>query len=117
MLVKFISSETGEMVMMAEVARPLLQAIGKRCDAQGVITQEEMLSAAAALESHVAEASVAEVLPSEEDEADIPPMARAVGMRQRAWPLINMLQRTARARKASHILWEAAADFELEPEN
>ena len=115
MLVKFISSETGEMVMLAETARPLLHAIGKQCEARGVITQEEMLDAAAALARHVSEASRDEDLPSEEEEADTPPMARAVALRQRAWPLINMLQRTARAKKASHILWEAAADFDRAP--
>ncbi len=116
MLVKFISSETGEMVMMADVARPLLQAMGKECLARGVITQGEMLLAAQALERHVEQGSAGEQLPDEEEEAEIPPMARPVGLKQRAWPLINMLRRTAAARKESRILWEAAADFATDPQ-
>ncbi|MCX8145281.1 MAG: DUF1840 domain-containing protein [Azovibrio sp.] len=116
MLVKFISSETGEMVMLAETARVLLKAIGKTCSAQGVITKAEMPLAIEALKRHVAAQAAQEACLSEEEEAAIPPMARPVGIAQRAWPLINMLGRTARARNDSHIVWEAAADFDAEPE-
>jgi len=116
MLVKFISSETGEMVMMADVARPLLKAMGKCCEARGVISKGEMLDAAQALKHYVDQGSAEEHLPTEEEEAEIPPMARPVGLHQRAWPLLNMLQRTAQSRKESHILWEAAANFDAEPE-
>jgi hypothetical protein len=117
MLVRFKSSETGEMLMLAEVARPLLKAIGKRCTARGVITRAEMLEAAAALSRYVAEHAAMEPPPDEAAEAELPPMARPVRLRQRAWPLLNMLTRTAHARRSdSHILWEAPADFEAEDE-
>lgn len=111
MLVKFISSETGEMVMLAETARPLLQAMGKECLAKGVITKGEMPEAIAALNRYLDMNTPQEPQLSEEEEADIPAMARPVGMKQRAWPLLNMLGRTAQSKKESHILWEAAADF------
>ena len=116
MLVKFISSETGEMVMMAETARPLLKAMGKECSARGVMTKGEMLLAVEALKRYLSARSGLEPQLSEEEEAEIPAMARPVGMQQRAWPLINMLNRTAQARKESHVTWEAAADFDTEPE-
>ena len=116
MLVKFISSETGEMVMMAETARPLLQAMGKACTARGVITKAEMPLAVEALKRYLAAQAGQEPQLSEAEEAEIPPMARPVGMQQRAWPLLNMLGRTARARKESHIVWEAAADFGQPPD-
>lgn len=116
MLVKFISSETGEMVMMAETARPLLQAMGKECSARGVISKGEMLQAVKDLQRFLAARAGLEPQLTEEEEAEIPAMARPVGMQQRAWPLINMLNRTAQSRKESHILWEAAADFGTEPE-
>ena len=32
-------------------------------------------------------------------------------MRQRAWPLIDMLERTAHSGPKANIIWEAAADF------
>lgn len=116
MLVKFISSETGEMVMMAETARPLLKAMGKECSARGVITKGEMLLAVEALQRFLAARAGQEPQLSEEEEAEIPAMARPVGMQQRAWPLINMLNRTAQAKREGHILWEAAADFDHAPE-
>lgn len=111
MIVKFISSESGEMVMMSDIARPLLKAIGKTCEAQGVIAKSEMLEAAAALERYLDTVAPQEAPLSEEEEANTPPMARPVSLRQRAWPFIKMLNRTARSKKDSHILWKAAADF------
>lgn len=113
MLVKFISSESGEMVMMADVAGPLLKAMGKACTARGVITQAEMLPAIGALNHYLDAMTSAEHPLSEEEEAEIPPMARPVGIKQRAWPFLQMLGRTAHASKQpGQILWEAAADFE-----
>ncbi|MGL5631714.1 MAG: DUF1840 family protein [Azovibrio sp.] len=115
MLVKFISSQAGEMFMMAEVARPLLKAMGKECLAKGVITQAEMIPAVEALNRYLGSDQVQEPVLSEEQLAEIPAMARPVGMKQRAWPLINMLNRTAQSKKESHIIWEAAGDFERLP--
>ncbi|MDR3352514.1 MAG: DUF1840 domain-containing protein [Zoogloeaceae bacterium] len=106
MIVKFISSEAGEMVMMAETARILLRAIGKSCTAEGVIAKSEIPLAVAALTRHLD--AIAPEKPREEDEN----AARAVSLRQRAWPFLRMLNRTAQSRKESHILWKAAADFE-----
>ena len=34
-----------------------------------------------------------------------------VALRQRAWPLIDMLERTAKAGPDANIVWEAAAPF------
>lgn len=112
MIVKFFSSEAGELVMMADSARPLLKAIGKACTAEGVIVKSEMLQAVVELERYLEKAEPQEALPDEEKEKAMPAMLRSVGIRQRAWPLIKMLNRTAQSRKESHITWRAAADFE-----
>lgn len=53
MLVRFLSSETGEILMFAEAARPLLQAIGKETTARGTFTQAEMADAARRLSEAV----------------------------------------------------------------
>jgi hypothetical protein len=115
MIVKFISSETGEMVMMAETARALLKAIGKSCTAEGVLVKSEIPLAVTMLTRYL------ERLAPEKPEADgeaantgnagNAPVAR-VSLRQRAWPFLKMLNRTAQSRKESHITWKAAADFE-----
>ena len=34
-----------------------------------------------------------------------------VGLSQRAWPLMDMLERTAMSRGEAHVVWEAAAPF------
>lgn len=109
MLVTFRSSETGEIIMFADIARLLLTAIGKDCTARGTFTPAEMLPAAEALQRAVARSEQ----PTEEDEE----ASRAkgeepqVGLSRRAWPLIDMLERTARRGERGHIVWEAAKDF------
>lgn len=110
MIVTFVSSETGEVLMFAEVAKVLLDAIGKEATARGTFTPAEMLPAAEALKAAVREAAAN--APAEEDEAEEKPRKpRPVSLRQRAWPLIDMLERTAKSGPKAHIIWEAASDF------
>lgn len=105
MLVKFISSESGELMMFAEVARELLRAAGKPCTARGAFTVDEMLPAAAALRRAVGRA---EAPPAKEDE---PEDDKPIALGRRAWPFIDMLERTARGGERANIVWEAPADF------
>ena len=111
MIVRFDSSETGEVLMFAETARTLLQILDKETTARGVFTQPEMLPAAAKLQAAVAEVRrrmAGEPEPEVEEDKFKPP---PVGLPQRAWPLIDMLERTAKSGPEAHIIWEAAADF------
>jgi len=110
MLVRFYSSETGTIVMLADTARLLLQAVDKECTARGTFTTEEMAPAAARLRQAaeakpVAEAGAGDEPPEEEDKE--PP----ISLGRRAWPLIDMLERTARQGSKGYVTWEAAADF------
>lgn len=110
MLVRFVSSETGEVLMFAEVARTLLQAVGKETTARGVFTQPEMAEAARLLREAVKRA---EAQPPAEEEEEDPVTGKkqpVVALGQRAWPLIDMLERTAR-RQDANIIWEASAAF------
>ncbi len=112
MLVRFYSSETGEILMFAEAARSLLQAIGKATTKLGTFTQAEMAGAAEALRQAV---KAAEPAPVDEEEStdDIGGAKNApvVVMSQRAWPLIDMLERTSKGGSKANIIWEAASDF------
>lgn len=112
MLVQFESSETAEVLMFAETARVLLQLVGKETTARGVFTQPEMLAAAAALRQATKEAPD---LPDDEEEVESGTGAKRkepmVSLRQRAWPLIDMLERTARAGTGASIVWAAPEDF------
>lgn len=111
MLVRFESSHTAEVLMFAETAKTLLQAIGKETTARGTFTPEEMQPAADALRRAVAESEAGRVAEEEEDELGKKPKEPVVVLRQRAWPLIDMLERTGRAGPKAHIVWEAQADF------
>ena len=133
MLVKFTSSQTGEIVMFANTARILLSAIGKPCSAGGALTRDEMLPAAASLRRAIeAEMARLESLAKEEscdkpaedevedgdvevDEAEAEAVAEVpdqpVSLAQHAWPLIDMLERSALGNEKANIVWLAPADF------
>lgn len=102
MLVKFTSSVSGEIIMFAEAAHALLTLLGKECGQRGVFVRDEMLAAAVLLRKH-AEAGDA---PSDEDSEE-----RPVTLDRRAWPLIDMLERTAKGDQQANIVWQAARDF------
>lgn len=110
MLVRFISSETGEILMFAEVAKNLLQAIGKETTAHGAFLPDEMLSAAQALRDAVSRSAAP---PPDDDERDAEGKKKepVVAFGQRAWPLIDMLERTAKGGARANIVWEASAAF------
>ena len=110
MLVRFVSSETGEVLMYADVAKVLLQAMGKETTARGAFMPEQMLPAAQALREAVQRSEAQQ--PAEQDDEDEGKKKEVVvGMRQRAWPLIDMLERTAQSGPDAYIVWEAAEAF------
>lgn len=113
MLVTFESSETSEVLMFAETAKMLLDAIGKATTARGTFTQAEMQPAADALRLAVqrAEAEKPPVDEDDEEEERKKKKEPAVVLRQRAWPLIDMLERTGRSGPEAHIVWTAGGDF------
>lgn len=111
MLVHFVSSETGEVLMYADVAKVLLEAMGKECTARGAFMPEQMLPAAQALREAVKRSEAQPQAEDEEEEETGKKKKVVVSLRQRAWPLIDMLERTAKAGPEANIVWEAAADF------
>lgn len=111
MLVKFVSSETSGIIMYVEHARPLLQAMGHECRAQGAITQPELAEALRRLRQAVADAPVESTEAEVEDQEGAPAKPPVISMAQRAWPLLNMLERTAAAGKDASVTWTAPADF------
>lgn len=116
MLVTFHSSETAEIIMYADVAKTLLQAMGKETTARGVFTPAEMPQAAERLKAAVARAEAAatgdggdeDLTWEEQGKRD---KEKPVALRRRAWPLLDMLERTAARGPKAHITWEAASDF------
>lgn len=108
MLVKFNSSETGELIMFAETARQLFKAIGKEGTARGTFTIEEMLPAAEKLRAAIEQGEAAKAQASEDEEEG---NEQIIALGQRAWPFIEMLERTGRRGGKANIIWEAAQPF------
>lgn len=119
MLVKFNSSEAGKIIMYAEHARPLLKAMGHDCRAHGAITQPELPVALARLRAGLAELEKAAAAAqgeagNQDDEEEIAAGKKPepIPISRRAWPLIEMLERTAKAGDDAFVTWDAAADFD-----
>lgn len=106
MLVKLVSSTSGELVMMAETAQALFRLIGKEGTARGVFTREQLPDALARLRAgaHSAPPPAAHEEEDDTDGHEIP-----VGLAQRAFPLIELMERTIA--DEGYVMWEAARPF------
>ena len=94
MLYKFKSKATGDVIMLGANGDQVMRIIGKEPAAQGIIAVADMRAAIAALQAAVAQ-SEAKHEPA--DDASAPagatPGADRVSLRQRVWPLVEMLKR------------------------
>jgi len=112
MLVTFNSSTSGQILMFAEAARRLFEIIGKEGTARGVFTTEQLPEAIEKLKCAVAgEKSGGNqgVNPSGDDEAEESARNVPVGLAQRAYPLIELMERTYK--DEGYVMWEAAGKF------
>ena len=111
MLVTFTSSTSGQIMMFAQVARQLLELVGKDCSARGVITTEQLPEAIERLRvasvEHTSHSTNHSEADNEDgsDEQDPSP----IGFGQRAYPMIELLEWTRK--EDGFVLWEAAKDF------
>jgi len=115
MLVVFRSQAAADVLMLSAHARMVLQAAGKVEGAhdlpeRGVFTVEQLPAAIAALECASQSSTAPPGFDSEPGEADSArdanAPAQAVTLRQRAWPLLDMLRKAQR--KGQAVLWEPA---------
>lgn len=91
MIYKFRSKAAGDLIMLGPQGDQVLRAIGREPAAQGIIEPAAMAAAIAALEAAVAAEAV------DGAEAEDHERPRAVSLRQRAWPMIEMLKRAQAA--------------------
>lgn len=132
MLVRLTSSTSGEVVMLAEHLRGLLEVLDKDCTARGIFTLEQLPPTIAKLKTLVeadrqaahlyeqakiqaenqagkmaGEAAENEV--EEEAEDDEKSDETPIWLGQRAVPLLHLMERTLREK--GFILWQADRDF------
>ena len=101
MIYKFKSKATGDLVMLGPSGDQMLQIIGKSAAPKGIIESGAMPAAIAALEKAVADDEAERV--RAEAEGAPPRRDGTVSLKQRAWPLIEMLRRAHSAEQ--DIVW------------
>jgi len=99
MLYKFKSKAAGDLIMTQSVGERVLSLIGKAATPQGIVEVGQLAAAMAALE-----AAVAAENPSGADD-DAGGKADRVGLRQRVWPMVEMMKRALAAKEP--IVWGA----------
>jgi hypothetical protein len=105
MLYKFRSKASGDVIMLEPHGDQLLRLLGREPAGRGIIEPAQMPAALAALEAAIA---AAEAPKADDGEAadvrdDDPTGPRAVGLRQRLWPMIDMLRRCQAA--SEPVVW------------
>ena len=83
MLYKFKSKAAGDVIMLQAHGDQLLRLIGREPAAKGIIEPADMPAAMRALQGATAQAQAASDADGE----------RGVGLKQRAWPMIEMMKR------------------------
>jgi len=105
MLYKFRSKASGDVIMTSDVGDRLMRLLGREPAPQGIFQPAQMAQAIAVLEAAVlgeeetrrrAEAEAAA-------EGRTLPAPKGVSLRQRVWPLIDMMRRCAAAEE--DIVW------------
>ncbi len=87
MIYKFKSAATGDLIMLGAHGDQLLQLLGREPAPRGIIEVADMPAATAALLASISQDEASRQ--ADDDEAAQP----AVGLRQRLWPMIEMLRR------------------------
>lgn len=97
MLLTFKSAADADVIMFGDVAKKLVEILGKDPqDAKGIVTVEQLPGAIARLRAAIeAEKAGPGGQAQDEDEEEDPErrgMAAPVNLAQRAWPLLSMLE-------------------------
>lgn len=105
MIYKFKSKAAGDVIMTGPVGDDVLRIVGKPAAAQGIIETGAMAAAVAAIEQAVAADEAARRDAEAQAAADgrkLPPRD-GVSLRQRAWPLVEMMKRSLA--EGADIVW------------
>ena len=107
-MITFKSDAAGNVIMFEDVAQQLLEIMGKRPEKQGIITVEQLPDTIARLKRTAADAKAQPKKTDEDDETklDQAPAGgerRFVTLAHRAVPLIELLERSLKAKKP--VVW------------
>lgn len=107
MLYKFKSKASGDVIMLAVNGDQVLRLVGREPAARGIFELDAMPGLVATLLQAVAADDAARQAKAATDKAETAGEARSdgVALRQRVWPLVEMLRRSHAAREV--IVWGA----------
>ena len=90
---RFKSKADGDLIMMGPVGDQILRIVGREPAAKGIIEVDALPGAIRALEEAIAAAELAR-RDAERTDNDDDRGAEAVGLAQRAWPMLEMMRRS-----------------------
>ena len=111
MITTFCSKASGDVIMFGDVAARMLAHMGKLAGTQGIVTVEQLPTAIAGLEAAVS-AEKEELKSTDPEELPLFEMAPDgsrrpwVSLRQRATPLLELMQRSLK--KKVVVTWSSA---------
>jgi hypothetical protein len=91
MLYKFKSKAAGDVIMLAANGDQVMRLVGREPAAKGIFEVKDMSQLISALETAVTADESARKQPAGDGEA--PAKGDGVALRQRVWPLVDMLRR------------------------
>jgi len=103
MIYRFKSKAAADLIVMGPVGDNLLRIVGREPSAKGIIEVAALPAAIAAIEAAVAAEEAVRKKSGAEDEPDDSAGGDNVGLRQRAWPLLEMMRRSQR--ENADIVW------------
>jgi hypothetical protein len=98
MLVRF-DSKAGTITMFGDVAKNLLRLMGQSGAVPGAILAQDIPAAVERLRNAIASHTEKPAAPNPDDDGE-----RQVNLRQRAFPLIELLERAAK--RGADVIWE-----------
>jgi hypothetical protein len=104
-LYKFRSKAAADVIMMAAAGDQLLRLLGREPSASGIVLAAQLPAAIAELERAVAEdeAEFARLQLEAEERGEPVPERQGVSLRQRAWPMLELLRRSQAA--CQDVVW------------
>ena len=94
MIYKFKSKAAGDVIMMGPGGDQVLRILGKEPAAKGIFEVADMPAAMKAIEQAVAADEAARKNPEADNDEPKPGKGDGVTLRQRAWPLLEMMKRS-----------------------
>ena len=103
MIYKFKSAATGDLIMLGAHGDQVLRLLGREPAPRGIIDVADMPTASAVLLAAIARDETPRAANKAKDEDEAEATQAAVGLRQRLWPMIEMLRRAHEADAA--VVW------------